>query len=315
MNHMILWSRRGLDLRPLAVVFLAGSFGAFGCGSKPQPETAPASEEKAPVARAAASPVKEPSPEPPTVAPARAAVPMQRDRLHQAFSDAVLGPDNPPIDNLPPADRIITGKLGPRLLEQVRATWDDVRFVSPAGKKISYNAEIVTRHGTIQIGLFPELAPNHVRNFIVLARAGYYDGLRFDCIVRDKGEKGSLLHLEAGCPLGTGESKTGSIGYWVKDELTPPEKMMHDEGAVGACRLIEADTAATRFYINLEKAPFLDGNYTLFGKIVQGLDVARTITQQPVNPDAEDPSRARPQQPVVIHKVTIHEHQTEASEK
>jgi peptidyl-prolyl cis-trans isomerase B (cyclophilin B) len=91
--------------------------------------------------------------------------------------------------------------------------------------------------------------------------------------------------------------------------------MSHDEGAVGACRLIEADTAATRFYINLEKAPFLDGSYTLFGKVVVGLDVARRITQQAMSADAEDSTRARPQQPVVIHKVTIHERETEASEK
>ncbi len=305
---MIAWSRRGLRLRLLAAVLLAGG---LGCGGKSQPEPAPSSDDKP---STAAVRTAEPSPEPPA-AVAKTSAPVQRDRMHQAFSDATLGPDSPPVDNLPPADRTIAGKSGPQLLEQVRATWDSVRFVSPAGKKLLYGADIVTNQGTIQIALLPELAPNHVRNFIVLARAGYYDGLRFDCLVRDQGEKGSLLQIEAGCPQGTGESKTGSIGYWLKDELTPGEKMSHDEGVLGACRLIEADTAATRFYINLEKAPFLDGNYTLFGKVVVGLDVARRITQQAMTADAEDSTRARPQQPVVIHKVTIHERETEASEK
>jgi hypothetical protein len=60
--------------------------------------------------------------------------------MHQAFSDATLGPDSPPVDNLPPADHTIAGKSGPRLLDQVRATWDSVRFVSPAGKKVLYGA-------------------------------------------------------------------------------------------------------------------------------------------------------------------------------
>ena len=160
----------------------------------------------------------------------------------------------------------------------------------------------------------PELAPNHVRNFIVLARIGYFDGLCFDRIHNEVGDV-ALSRLEAGCPLGDGESGTGSIGYWMKDELTSGESMTHAEGVVGACRLVEADTAATKFYINLSKAPFLDGNDTLFGKVSQGLDVARIIAQQPVVSDPEDGNRAKPQKPVVIQKVTILETMAEASKK
>jgi cyclophilin family peptidyl-prolyl cis-trans isomerase len=317
------WSRRGLGLRHLAAVLLAGGLGVLGCGQKPQHDHASVVEEKP----AAAWPTVRQGDHDPAPAPKAVAAVTQphggeeasttaapRDHQHLAFADAVLGPDSPPAESSPPVDRIVTGKSGPKLFDKVRLAWDTVRFVSPAGKRIDYTAEVVTSRGTIRIALLPELAPNHVRNFVVLARAGYFDGLCFDRIHNEVGDA-ALSRLEAGCPLGTGESGTGSIGYWMKDELTPGEKMTHDEGVVGACRLIEADTAATKFYINLCKAPFLDGNDTLFGKVTEGLDVARIISQQPVVHDPEDAGRARPKTPVVIQKVTIHETEAEASKK
>ncbi len=299
------WSRRGLGLRHLAIVLLAGGLGASGCGSKTAPEGSPAAEETSRAAQV--------SPERPAAA-ARPAAPG-RDRLHQAFADATLGPDNPPPDSKPPADRTVTGKSGPRLFEQVRDTWDRVVFVSKSGKKVRYTAEVVTACGTIEIELLPELSPNHVRNFIVLARLGYYDGLCFDRIHTEVGDGARLCQIEAGCPLGTGETAAGSIGYWMKDEFTHSEKLSHEVGVVGACRTLEPDSAATRFYINLEKAPYLDSTDTLFGKVVLGLDVARTIALGPVASALEDGPRARPRKPVVIDKVTIREHETEAVEK
>jgi peptidyl-prolyl cis-trans isomerase B (cyclophilin B) len=310
---MISWSRRGLGLRHFAAALVAGSVAALGCGSKSQPEAAPSSPDKAPAAQTAAAHKPNVSPEPPPARPKAAAV--RRDRLHQAFGDATLGPDNPPADCKPPVDQTVTGKSGPRLLEQVRHMWDQVAFVSLAGKKIHYTADVVTDRGTITIALLPELAPNHVRNFIVLARIGYFDGLRFDRIHNEVGENARLCQIEAGCPAGTGETGTGSIGYWMKDELTGADKLRHDVGVVGACRLVEADSAATKFYINLEKAAYLDGTDTLFAKVVAGLDVARIIAQEPVARDSEDALRASPIKPVVIHQVTIHEHETEAVEK
>ena len=87
-------------------------------------------------------------------------------------------------------------------------------------------------------------------------------------------------------------------------------------GVVGACRGEEADSAATRFYITLDKAPFLDGNFTLFGKVVQGLDVARRIYAQPVVAEDKDRDGARrPEKPVVIRRVTIHAKELEATAK
>ncbi|MFM7148604.1 MAG: peptidylprolyl isomerase [Gemmataceae bacterium] len=230
---------------------------------------------------------------------------IQRDRMHQAFAEAVRGPDDPPPgDAVRPPDMTVSKKPVYRLLERVKATWDEIRFTSPSGKPIDYRVVVETNQGNIEIALFPEQAPNHVRNFIALAKVGYYDHLFFESIRHDKNENGQQLHLvEAGCPLGTGSTRTGSIGYWLKEEFTKPDKMSHDEGVVGACRGEEPDSAATRFYISLTKATFLDGNYTLFGKVVTGLDVLRKIGQSPVMVD--DEGNTRPEKAVEIIRVSV----------
>ena len=131
-----------------------------------------------------------------------------------------------------------------RCWRTVILSWDTIRFTDADGKKIGYVAQFHTDEGVVEIALFPEQAPNHVRNFIALAQAGYYDGLCFDRIRHERATTASseLQLLEAGCPLGTGDAGTGSIGYWLKDEFTPADKMSHDEGIVGACRGEEADT-------------------------------------------------------------------------
>src|SRR5262249_53423865 len=155
-----------------------------------------------------------------------------------------------------------------------------------------YRAVLETKLGNLEIDLKPELAPNHVRNFIALARAGYYDGLLFDSIVHqvspDKPEIKVDL-ISAGNPTGMDDAafaSYGSIGYWLKPEFV--ELALHEEGAVGAIHGEEADTAACRFYIMLSKAPNMDGNNTVFGKVTKGLDVARKIATQPFKVDEQE---------------------------
>jgi cyclophilin family peptidyl-prolyl cis-trans isomerase len=290
---MTLWSPRAP--RHLAAALLLGALGSTGCGQKEPPAAAP--EAKAPAA-SEARPEGKPEVKPPA--------PPARDRLHQAFAEATRDGDNPPVGALKPPDETASSKPVFRLLEDVTRLWDQVRFTTPAGKKIAYTAVIATSEGEVRIELLPELAPNHVRNFICLARAGYYDELFFDRCRHEEINGQALQALEGGCPLGSGDSITGSIGYWLKDELVPADKATHEAGAVGACRGEEADSAATRFYITLDKAPFLDGNFTLFGKVVQGLDVVRRIYAQPVvAEDKERDGARRPEKPVVIRKVTV----------
>src|SRR5258708_7448269 len=140
-------------------------------------------------------------------------------RLHQPFAEAAT--TEPPEDWQRPPDTTMTGKSVGKLFTEVTRLWDDIKFVSPNGKPLAYSATVETEMGTIEIALRPDLAPNHVRNFVALARAGYYDGLVFERTIHEEGENGNLDLIEGGCPLGTGDIGYGSIGYWMKPEIDP----------------------------------------------------------------------------------------------
>jgi cyclophilin family peptidyl-prolyl cis-trans isomerase len=233
-------------------------------------------------------------------------------RLQQPFTEATR--QEPPADWQRPPDLTLTGKSVGKLYTEVVRLWDTIHFTSKDGKAIAYTAVLDTELGPIEIALRPDLAPNHVRNFVALARAGYYDGLVFERTVHAKSAEQPEVEvevLEGGCPLGTGDVGVGSIGYWLKPEFN---KETHDVGTVGASRGEEPDTAACRFYIVLSKAPFLDGNFTVFGKVSQGLDVARRIFAFPVRNDPEYPEGDRPEKPVVIRKVIIRSSEDETGE-
>jgi peptidyl-prolyl cis-trans isomerase B (cyclophilin B) len=310
---MGVWAKRWLrSLRRLAAVALVAVLVLTGCGKQPEPPTpAEATPQTAP-AEGAGGPAAQP-------AVADAAPPPQ-DAQHQPFSKATRGGDDPPAESNPPPAVTCSGKSVGKLYRDVVRLWDTIRFVTPDGRRLDYSATVETDLGTLEIALRPDLAPNHVRNFVALARAGYYDQLFFDRIRHDVAEeegpdKAKVLDtIEAGCPLGTGDVGNGSIGYWLNPEFAPADgKVTHESGTVGACHGGEADTAACRFYITLSSAPFLDGNYTIFGKVTRGLDVARKIFMQPVIEDEQDADgNRRPEKPVQIKKVTIHTAEAEA---
>jgi peptidyl-prolyl cis-trans isomerase B (cyclophilin B) len=247
--------------------------------------------------------------------------PFPGDALHLPFAKATRGGDDPPAMCNRPPDATITGKPVAKLYDDVVRSWETIRFVSPAGKPLAYAATVETELGDFEISLRPDVAPNHVRNFVALAKAGYYDGLRFDRVRHEEpdmpGAGVALDQIEAGCPVGSGEAGNGSIGYWLKSEFDSMEKpkLTHEEGTVGACRGTEADSAGCKFYVTLSKAPYLDGNYTAFGKVTKGLDVARKIFQQPGAAFESDPDGSRrPLNPVVIRKVTVRVHEGDGAE-
>lgn len=221
--------------------------------------------------------------------------------LNQSFAEATRS--DPPSNWHRPPDVTITGKSVGKLYTEVVGLWESIRFVTESGKRMTYVATLETELGPIQITFLPEVAPNHVRNFVALAKVGFYDGLVFQRTIHEKPEDQPELELiEAGCPLGTGEIGHGSIGYWLKPEFNTEA---HIEGTVGACHGEEVDTAGCKFYITLTKAPYLDKNFTVFGRVTGGLDVARRIAALPVRNDAEFPEGDRPEKPVVIRRVVI----------
>ena len=223
-----------------------------------------------------------------------------------SFKDAVLF--DPPEGEQRPPDRTAAGKNVGALFEEIAGQegapglWDRIALTTPDGKRLRYTAHLKTDLGTIAIDLYAQSAPNHVRNFIALARAGYYNGLPFHRSLHKEVDGQTLAYLEAGCPLGTGAFGIGSIGYWLKPEISAT--LTHDDGTVGAVRGEAADSAACKFYISLTKAPGMDGSYTIFGKISTGLDIAHAINKRPSVED--DDLSDRPREPVVIREVTIH---------
>jgi cyclophilin family peptidyl-prolyl cis-trans isomerase len=230
----------------------------------------------------------------------------ERHRLSQKFADAVLL-EPPADDELRPPDLTASGKNVAKLFEAVAGKdnkgglWDQIQLVDAKSKPIKYLAVMTTPLGEIQIELYPEYAPNHVRSFMALAKAGYFDGLPIYGSVRET-DADMLVnaYIESGCPKGTGEVGYGSIGYWLKPEIEG-NKLTHEAGAVGAWHREERETAACRFYITAEKMPHMDGSFTVFGKVVRGLDLVRTINARPV----EDKTTNRLKEPVPIQSVVI----------
>jgi peptidylprolyl isomerase len=258
-------------------------------------------------------PPKTAAPTPPETK--KASVPDQppQDDQHKPFSEATRGGEDPPGETQVAPEQTITGKSVGKLYTDIVRTWDSVRYVNAQGRRIDYTARIETDLGTFTIALRPDIAPSHVRNFIVLARLGYYDGLSFEKIHDEAAEDKTgtaLKSIEAGCPLGRGDFATGHLGYWLRPEFPGAEaKVVHEEGTVGACHGPEADTACCRFYITLAPASFLDGNYTVFGKIIEGIEVARAIYARPtIVEELDGEGVRRPKEPVIIRKVTIQEH-------
>lgn len=131
-------------------------------------------------------------------------------------------------------------------------------------------AVISTAKGEVRIRFFPEDAPNHVASFIELAQSGFYDGTTFHRV-----EPGFVV--QGGDPYsktGEGPVGTGGPGWRLKAEFN---RRPHLEGTVAMARAKDPDSAGSQFYICLAPAPFLDGNYTVFGEVVEGMDVVKRI--------------------------------------
>ena len=131
-----------------------------------------------------------------------------------------------------------------------------------------YTAMIETARGNIGVELYPKAAPQTVNNFVFLARNGFYDGLTFHRV-----EPGFVI--QGGDPSGDG---TGGPGYTLPAEI----ELTHGEGAVAMARRPdqvnpERRSSGSQFYITLAPTPHLDGGYTVFGQVVEGMDVAQSI--------------------------------------
>jgi cyclophilin family peptidyl-prolyl cis-trans isomerase len=132
---------------------------------------------------------------------------------------------------------------------------------------VKQSAVITLENGNqIRIEFFPEDAPKTVENFVTLAKKGFYNGLTFHRVVPD-------FVVQGGCPKGDG---TGDPGYKIKAEFN---KQKHVRGTVAMARSQQPDSAGSQFYITYGPTPHLDGNYTVFGKVVSGMEHVDRIKQ------------------------------------
>ena len=120
--------------------------------------------------------------------------------------------------------------------------------------------------GEIRLEFFPEDAPKTVENFVTLAKKGFYNGLNFHRVVPD-------FVVQGGCPKGNG---SGGPGYTIKAEFN---KQKHLRGTLAMARSQHPDSAGSQFYICYGATPHLDGQYTVFGKVVSGMELVDRIKQ------------------------------------
>jgi peptidyl-prolyl cis-trans isomerase B (cyclophilin B) len=133
-----------------------------------------------------------------------------------------------------------------------------------------YLATIRTERGDIAVELDAVAAPLHTNNFVFLARQGFYDGLTFHRVEPD-------FVIQGGDPSGTG---TGGPGYQIPAEVGLP----HHQGVIAMARKgdqvnPERMSSGSQFYITLKTTPFLDGQYSVFVRVIQGFDVVQNITR------------------------------------
>ena len=135
---------------------------------------------------------------------------------------------------------------------------------------------IKTRFGEMEIVLFPELAPRHVESFVSLARKGFYNGTIFHRVIPGFMIQGGDPNTKD--PSNREAHGTGGPGYMLPAEFS---KIRHEPGIVSAARTADPNSAGSQFFIMVGNAPHLDGQYTVFGEVASGMDVANEIVRQP----------------------------------
>lgn len=144
----------------------------------------------------------------------------------------------------------------------------------------------------IEIELYPEIAPVSCENFEKLVNEGFYNGLTFHRVI-------SGFMIQGGCPLGTG---TGGPGWHIKGEFLAngvKNDLKHTRGVLSMARAQHPDSAGSQFFIMHADAPYLDGQYAAFGKVISGMDAVDEIAAAATN------YNDKPLTPQVMKKVFI----------
>ncbi len=169
---------------------------------------------------------------------------------------------------------------------------DKKKYDKPGDMKIdpakTYTATIETDAGTMVAELYPKLAPQTVNSFVFLAREKFYDGVIFHRVIPG-------FMIQGGDPTGTGGS---GPGYKLPAEFNDRK---HDRGILSMARTSDPNSAGSQFFVMHARSPHLDNQYSVFGKVTEGLETIDKIVNAPTG--AND----RPTNPVKIKTITIDE--------
>jgi peptidyl-prolyl cis-trans isomerase B (cyclophilin B) len=136
-------------------------------------------------------------------------------------------------------------------------------------------AVIETKFGNIEVEFFEDKAPGHVKNFKTLAKTGFYNGTLFHRVIPG-------FMIQGGDPNSKSDNRSshgsGGPGYSIKAEFNSTK---HDRGVLSMARSQDPNSAGSQFFVVVKEAPFLDGKYTAFGKVIKGMEVADKIVNAP----------------------------------
>jgi len=155
---------------------------------------------------------------------------------------------------------------------------------------------ILTDFGSMVARFFPGKAPNHVKRFVGLAQKHFYDGIQFHRIVPGFMIQGGDYHTRAaGSPSDMGAQPP------LKSEFND---IKHVKGILSMARTNDPNSASAQFFVMHGRAPYLDGNYTVFGKVIEGLDVIDALARQPIGRSSTG-EMSKPLKPVWIRKMIV----------
>jgi len=177
--------------------------------------------------------------------------------------------------------------------EQIRAIKEKMRSLKPVPVEEDEVAVIETNMGKIVFKFFPDVAPIHCANFKKLANNGFYDGTTFHRVIPDFVIQGGDINSRDGDRDNDG---TGDPGYRIPAEFS---NKPHLRGTVSMARGPDPNSAGSQFFICLKRLPHLDGQYSVFGQVIEGMDVVDKIAHVPRD------RRDNPIERVVMKKVYV----------
>lgn len=205
---------------------------------------------------------------------------LAEEYLNKADKAGLYANIGPPTGDEPPSVKLVHDAYQyMRRLPDQREHWQAEQKIRAAEAQADDlpRVKLTTNKGEIVLELFENEAPQAVANFISLVKQGFYDGVTFHRVL-------PLFMAQGGDPQGTGG---GGPGYRIRDEYKAPNARRHFRGSLAMARTEQPDSSGSQFYITFVPTSMLDGGYTVFGRVLEGMDAATAIKRR--DPNAPGP--------------------------